>query len=319
MCFFSWLCQRLDGGRAPSVKIVLIDFHTHTAASDGALSPRELVALARERKLGMLAITDHDTVAGYLAALEHASAAGGVGEYNHNEAGLRLIAGIEFSCRWSATTIHILGLGMDCDHPAMVEGLDLLNTARIERGRKIAQRLEVLGFEGALEGAMAEAGESQLGRPHFSAWMVARGHVADHNQAFDKYLGQGKTGDVKAFWPELAQVVSWIVAAGGVAVIAHPLKYKFTRMKLRRLVVDFMAAGGSAIEIASGYQTADQSAQLRRLASEFALEVSVGSDFHRDGPYSPPPGIEAPQLDGLRGVWERWLPQPFVAAGSKAP
>ncbi|MEE4147101.1 MAG: PHP domain-containing protein [Halieaceae bacterium] len=296
---------------------MLIDFHTHTAASDGALSPRELLALARERGLGMLAITDHDTVAGYLAVERGGAVAGEDGEYTCNRAGLRLIPGIEFSCRWSATTIHILGLGMDCDHPAMVEGLALLNTARIERGRKIAQRLEALGFEGALEGALAEAGESQLGRPHFSAWMLARGHVADHNQAFDKYLGQGKTGDVKAFWPELAAVVSWIVAAGGVAVIAHPLKYRFTRMKLRRLVVDFMAAGGAAIEIASGYQTADQDAQLRRLAREFDLEVSVGSDFHRDGPYSPLPGVELPRLDGLRGVWERWLPLPLAAAGGE--
>ena len=147
--------------------------------------------------------------------------------------------------------------------------------------------------------------------------MVANGHVSDHNQAFDRYLGQGKTGDVKAFWPELAQVVEWIVAAGGVAVIAHPLKYKFTRMKLRRLVLDFMAAGGQAIEIMSGYQSADQTGQLRRLASEFALEVSVGSDFHREGPYNPLPGVEIPALDGLRGVWERWLPSPSCAIGGR--
>ena len=317
--FFSGLCQRRYGGRASSVKIVLIDFHTHTAASDGALSPRELVALARERQVGMLAITDHDTVAGYLAAAADLAGITQAMDYTHNTPGLRLIPGIEFSCRWSATTIHILGLGMDCDHPAMGEGLALLNSARIERGQKIAQRLEALGFDGALEGALAEAGDSQLGRPHFSAWMVASGHVADHNQAFDRYLGQGKTGDVKAFWPELAQVVAWIVAAGGVAVIAHPLKYKFTRMKLRRLVVDFMAAGGTAIEVTSGYQTPDQTVQLRRLASEFALEVSVGSDFHRDGPYSPLPGVEMPLPDGLRGVWERWLPGPVDTAGRELP
>jgi len=296
---------------------VLIDFHTHSAASDGALSPRELVALARERKIDLLAITDHDTVAGYLAALEELDAAGQEGRYTQHTAQLRLIPGVEFSCRWSSTTIHILGLGMDCGHPAMVQGLDLLNNARVERGRKIAQRLEALGFAGALDGALAQAGDSQLGRPHFSAWMLEQGHVADHSQAFDKYLGQGKTGDVKAFWPELAQVVEWIVAAGGVAVIAHPLKYKFTRMKLRRLVIDFMAAGGQSIELASGYQTADQTAQLRRLATEFALEVSVGSDFHRDGPYSPQPGVAVPVLDGLRGVWERWLPVPAVAAGDR--
>ena len=296
---------------ASSVKIVLIDFHTHTTASDGALSPSELVALARERGVGMLAITDHDTVAGYLAAAKALEM-----EQSRAET-LQLIPGVEFSCRWSGTTIHILGLGMVCEHSAMCEGLAVLNTARVERGKKIGQRLEALGFNGALEGALGEAGSSQLGRPHFSAWMVAQGHVADHSQAFDKYLGQGKTGDVKAFWPELAQVVSWITAAGGVAVIAHPLKYKFTRMKLRRLVVDFIAAGGAGIEVCSGHQTRDQLAQLRRLAAEFSLEVSVGSDYHRDGPYTPQPGISLPDLKGLPGVWERWSHRAGTTTGSE--
>ena len=286
---------------ASSVKIVLIDFHTHTAASDGALSPHDLVALARERNVEMMAITDHDTVRGYLAAASAIKAS----QISDGDT-LQLISGVEFSCRWSGTTIHILGLGMDCDHSEMQKGLQQLSVARTQRGKKIAERLEALGFAGALDGALAEAGDSQLGRPHFSAWMLAQGHVVDHNQAFDKYLGQGKTGDVKAFWPDLAEVVEWIVAAGGVAVIAHPLKYKFTRMKLRRLVVDFVAAGGEAVEIASGRQTADQTAQLKRLATEFSLEVSVGSDYHRDGPYSPQPGVERPSLDGLSGVWERW-------------
>jgi 3',5'-nucleoside bisphosphate phosphatase len=276
---------------------VLIDFHTHTTASDGALSPAELVAQAAGRNVDLLAITDHDTVAGYLAV---------AGDYTHNPTAMRIIPGIEFSCRWSGTTIHILGLGMDCAHPAMVEGLAVLADARGERGKKIGSRLETLGFHGALDGALAVAGSSQLGRPHFSAWLVAQGHVADHNQAFDKYLGQGKTGDVKAYWPELAEVVQWIAAAGGVAIIAHPLKYRFTRMKLRRLVIDFIAAGGRAIELASGYQSVDQTNQIRRLASEFELEVSVGSDFHREGSYSPQLGVELPELQGLRGVWERW-------------
>lgn len=276
---------------------MLIDFHTHTTASDGALSPPELLARARERKLAMLAITDHDSVEGYRLALD---------EYTQKEGQLRLVSGVEFSCRWSGTTIHIIGLGMDCDHPAMAEALATLAVAREERGRKIAARLEALGFSGALQGALAEAGDSQLGRPDFAAWMVGLGHVSDHSEAFDKYLGQGKTGDVKAFWPELAAVTDWIVAAGGVAVIAHPLKYKFTRMKLRRLVIDFVDAGGRALELVSGNQTSDQVAQLRRLATEFDLEVSVGSDFHRDGPYSPQPGVELPRLEGLRGVWERW-------------
>jgi predicted metal-dependent phosphoesterase TrpH len=283
-----------------SVKIVLIDFHTHTNASDGALAPAEMIDRATDRNIDLLAITDHDTVTGYRAAVEY---------YTQNPGKMRLIPGIEYSCRWSGTTIHILGLGFDSDHPAMREGLAVLGQARRERGVKIGSRLEARGFEGALEGAQAVAGDSQLGRPHFATWMVEQGHVADHNTAFDKFLGQGKIGDVKAFWPELAQVTQWIEASGGAAIIAHPLKYRFTRMKLRRLVIDFMAAGGSGIEILSGRQTTDQTAQLKRLATELELEVSVGSDFHRDAPYSPQLGVELPQLDGLRGVWERW-PRP---------
>ena len=275
---------------------MLIDFHTHTTASDGALTPTEILGRAEDAGIGLLAITDHDTVAGYRAALAVSS------DYPN----VQLVPGVEYSCRWSGTTIHIVGLGMDCDHPAMAQGLALLDKARIERGAKIAQRLESRGFAGALAGALAEAGDSQLGRPHFSAWMVAQGHVKDHNEAFDKFLGQGKPGDVKAFWPELAEVVQWIVQAGGVAVIAHPLKYKFTRMKMRRLVGDFVAAGGQALEVLSGRQNPDQIAQLQRLADDFELQISVGSDFHRDGPYNPELGVELRRLQTGRGVWQRW-------------
>ncbi len=221
-----------------------------------------------------------------------------------------MIPGVELSSRWAATTIHVVGLGLDGDHPAMRAGLRQLAQARLERGETIARRLAALGFPGALGGALRKAGESQLGRPHFAAWLVESGHVADATRAFNKYLGQGKRGDVKAFWPELADAVGWITAAGGVAVLAHPLKYRFTRMKLQRLALDFRAAGGSALEIISGRQTPEQVAQLQRLARELELEVSVGSDFHRDSAYGPQLGVELPALKGLRGVWERFAAAP---------
>jgi 3',5'-nucleoside bisphosphate phosphatase len=283
---------------------VLIDFHTHTSASDGALDPCELVARALASKINLLAITDHDTVAGYEAAAAY---------HRQHPDGMRLIPGIELSCQWSGTTIHILGLGIDCEHPAMRAALAHMDTARQERGALIASRLASRGFPGALQGASEEAGASQLGRPHFAAWMVRQGHVKDHNQAFEQYLGQGKTGDVKAFWPELAEVTRWIVASGGAAVIAHPLKYRFTGMKLRRLVADFVVAGGIGIEVLSGYQPPDQIAQLKRLARDFNLEVSAGSDFHGDAPYRSPLGVESAPFDGLRCVWERW-PAPHQPA-----
>jgi len=273
---------------------VLIDFHTHTTASDGALAPAQLLARASERGVGMFAVTDHDTIDGYLVL-----------RAQHNDQ-IRLIPGVELSCCWSGTTVHIVGLGFDSEHAAMQEALAFMAQARSQRAEQIAERLARRGFPGALAGALEEAGASQLGRPHFAAWMVQQGHVKDAQQAFHRYLGQGKVGDVKAFWPELSQVVSWIVRAGGVAVVAHPYKYRFTGMKLRRLLVDFVAAGGAAIELLSGYQEPGQTAQIRRYAREFDLEVSIGSDFHRDAPYSTAPGISIPTLDGLRGVWERW-------------
>jgi predicted metal-dependent phosphoesterase TrpH len=287
---------------------LLIDFHSHTTASDGALSPRELIDRALAANLSLFAITDHDTMAGYRAAAEY---------YTHNPGEMSLIPGVEFSCRWSGTTIHIVGLGVDEQHPAMEQGLTLLARARVERGKKIGDRLEAKGFSGAYAGAREKAGESQLGRPHFAAWMIEQGHVNDFNQAFDKYLGQGKIGDVKAFWPELAEVTGWIVASGGVAVIAHPLKYRFTRMKLRRMISDFKAAGGLGIELLNGRQTPDQTSQLKRLALEFELEVSGGSDFHRDSPYGAQLGVELGQVGSLRGVWQRWA-KPAQQESSKA-
>ncbi|MEP4485651.1 MAG: PHP domain-containing protein [Halioglobus sp.] len=276
---------------------MLIDFHTHTTASDGALTPSELLARARTRGVQLFAITDHDTVAGFREVAEH---------YTQIDDTMVLIPGIEMSCQWSGATIHVVGLGMDCDHPAMEEALTLLNTARKERGEKIGQRLEKLGFTGALEGAMAEAGSSQLGRPHFAAWMVAQGHVESFAKAFDKYLGRGKTGDVKAFWPQLSEVVQWIVSSGGSAVLAHPLKYRFTRMKLRRLANDFHEHGGSALEVHSGFQTPDQRAQLQRLAEDFNLAASVGSDFHRDSTYGADVGVDISRMGDAGGIWERF-------------
>jgi predicted metal-dependent phosphoesterase TrpH len=276
---------------------VLIDFHCHTRASDGALSPEVLVDRALHAGIAWLAITDHDGVAGFQAARRHYTAIGG-----H----MALVSGVELSCRWSGVTVHVVGLGFEAEHPAMAGGLAVLDQARLQRARAIADRLASRGIEGALEGALAEAGQSQLGRPHFASWLVRHGHFRDHRAAFDRFLGQGKPGDVKTFWPELDEVVSWIRAAGGAAVLAHPLKYRLTRTRLRRLLGDFRSAGGNGLEIITGRLAGDQCAALVGLAREFELEASVGSDFHRDHPHGPALGVELPPLRGLRGVWERW-------------
>jgi predicted metal-dependent phosphoesterase TrpH len=284
---------------------VLVDFHIHSDASDGALSPAQILERARAAGVSALAITDHDTLAGYREAAGAAD-------------GLRLYPGVELSCQWAGAAIHVVGLGVCPDHPQLTAGLTQLAEARRERAATIAARLERLGFAGALAGARARAGRSQLGRPHFAAWLVDAGHVRDSARAFERYLGRNRPGDVKAFWPSLAAVTGWIVAAGGIAVLAHPLHYRFTQSKLRRLVGAFRDAGGTALEVLSGRQDSARTAELRRLALSGGLAVSVGSDFHRDSSYGAPIGVESAPFADLPNVWTRLAHGPAAACGGAA-
>ncbi|MEQ8517372.1 MAG: PHP domain-containing protein [Chromatocurvus sp.] len=270
---------------------VRVDFHTHTLASDGALAPAELMTRAAQAGVSMLAMTDHDTLEGYLEG-RHLAAGHGVS----------LVPGVELSCQWSGAGIHVVGLGFDVDAPVLADGIASLQAARAGRAEEIAARLEKRGYAGALAGARACAGGSQIGRPHFARWMVDAGHVADVGVAFHRYLGRGRIGDVKACWPSLASVTGWLADAGGIAVVAHPLQYRFTRMKLRRLLTDFRAAGGRGLEILSGRQEANQTAAMARLARDFDLYASVGSDFHRDSTYGPSLGVESRLMAGMPNV-----------------
>ena len=278
-----------------SLEALLIDFHTHTDASDGALSPQILLERARDAGISVLAITDHDTLRGFQQVRDLA------------QDELRLVSGVELSCVWGGVTIHVVGLGFDPDAGSIQSMVQHLEQARLVRAEKIAQRLAARGIEGALEGARAVAGPSQIGRPHFAQWMVQTGHVPDMQGAFDRYLGQGKTGDVKAFWPALAEAVAAITEAGGEAVLAHPLKYRMTRMKLTALCRDFAQAGGTALEIVNGRQTGDESNRLRKLAQTMGLRVSAGSDFHRDWQYGPTLGVDAGVAAGMPTVWDNFL------------
>jgi predicted metal-dependent phosphoesterase TrpH len=271
---------------------VLVDFHTHSRASDGMLPPAELLARAAQAGISEFAITDHDTLAGFRAV-----AAPGVCPRVHS--------GVELSCQWAGAGIHVVGLGFDPDHPTLAAGLARLARARRERAQTIADRLESRGFAGALAGAAAVAGDSQLGRPHFARWLVEAGHLPDEARAFSRYLGRNRPGDVKALWPTLAEVTGWLVAAGGIAVLAHPLQYRFTRMKLRRLVAAFVEAGGEALEVVSGRQEQARTGALRQLAADFGLLVSVGSDFHGDRSWGPRLGVDAAAFRGDGNVWSR--------------
>lgn len=282
----------LPATKVISVVIVIVDFHTHSLASDGALEPSDLLLQAKEAGVSRFAITDHDTLAGYLS-VKDTQAAQDVG----------LISGVELSCRWAKTTIHVVGLGFDDSAAEIIDMVTLLSDARVERAKTIAQRLENAGFSGALDGALKVANGSQIGRPHFAQWMLDTGHVASLTEAFDKYLGAGKVGDVKAFWPAMADVVHAITASGGVAVLAHPLKYRLTGMKLRALINDFKAAGGTCLEILNGRQPEVDMKRLSQMAQSSDLLVSAGSDFHRSFEYGPTLGVDADRLAAGQYVW----------------
>jgi predicted metal-dependent phosphoesterase TrpH len=159
-------------------------------------------------------------------------------------------------------------------------------------------------MDGALEGAQAAAGESQIGRPHFAAWMVETGLVASMSEAFDQYLGTGKVGDVKMFWPPLSEAVQAITAADGIAILAHPLKYRLTGMKLRALLKDFKASGGGAVEILNGRQPEADLMRLKQMASDLDLMMSAGSDFHRDFEYGANLGVDVSRLPVGSYVWD---------------
>ena len=272
---------------------MIVDFHTHSLASDGALTPLELVRRAKAAGVRQFALTDHDTTAGYLS-VRHTSEADEVG----------LISGVELSCLWATTTVHVVGLNFDADASQIIAVVEQLTQAREERAKKIAMRLAGVGIDGALEGAKAVANESQIGRPHFATWMVEAGAVNSVTEAFDKYLGARKIGDVKMFWPPLSDVVQAITQAGGVAILAHPLKYRLTGMKLRALINDFKAAGGGAIEVLNGRQPETDLKRLSQLAEGNGLMCSVGSDFHRDFEYGPKLGIDVGRLPDGVYVWD---------------
>lgn len=270
------------------------DLHSHSTCSDGKLTPSELVALAAKQGVHTLALTDHDTVSG----IEEAQKAALI-------EGINLIAGVEISTTWSKQNIHIVGLNLDIHQPDLLEGLAIQQHSRLQRAQLIAERLSGLGVEQLFEKAAQQANGGEIGRPHFAAVLVAEGLVDHPQEAFKKYLGAGKKGDVKSFWPEIEQAVQWIHAAGGQAVLAHPLHYKMTNMKRRALLKAFKACGGDAMEVVSGMQSHDQTHYMAQLAKEYDLKASSGSDFHfvtqwqLPGKFSALPETVAP-------VWLDW-------------
>lgn len=248
------------------------DLHTHTKCSDGSLPVTELIDLAIERGITHLAITDHDTVKAHLQLAANNKS------YKDNE--INIIKGIELSSQWNNMGIHIVGLNIDVNSTAIETAVAHQTQLRLQRVKTIAKKLTQRGFPDITQGATKLAGDSQIGRPHIAQYMVEEGMVSNVGQAFNKYLGAGKVGDVSNIWPDLEKVVEWINSAGGIAVLAHPSRYKMTRTKRRRLMADFADAGGQAIEVCAGNQVPGVAEEMAALCSEFDFHASVGSDFH---------------------------------------
>ena len=252
--------------------MIKYDLHSHTQYSDGSLSVHALIALAIERGISHLAITDHDTVEAHLQLTKTNN--------SYVTEKINIIKGIELSSQWNNMGVHIVGLNIDIHSTAITTAVKHQTQLRIERVKTIAKKLLQRGFPDITQGAMILAGDGQVGRPHIAQHMVDEGLVSSVGQAFNKYLGAGKVGDISSVWPDLECVVEWINAAGGVAVLAHPSRYKMTRTKRRRLMADFSDAGGQAIEVCAGNQVPGVTEEMAAVCDEFGFHASVGSDFH---------------------------------------
>ncbi len=275
------------------LSLMNIDLHCHTNVSDGALPPQELVNLALEREIDLLSITDHDSVAAYDSITNPSDK-------------LRIVPGIEFSTFWQKSGVHIVGLDLDLSNAALQQGVAQQSAAREVRADKIAEKLARLGHDNCLEGAKSYTSGGQVGRPHFAQHLVAIGAVSNIQQAFKRYLGAGKPGDIKEQWADMATVVDWIRGAGGIAVLAHPTKYKMTGTKLSGLVQHFTAVGGEAIEVISGLQIPSVTRDMANLARKNSLLASCGSDFHSSNQPWAALGMVAQLPESCTPIWTRW-------------
>lgn len=273
------------------------DLHSHSLHSDGLLAPEELVRRAYANDVELLALTDHDEIGGLAAARAAADAIG-----------LPFVTGVEISVSWRRDhTIHILGFDFDARHPAIVEGLAGVRQGRDDRAKRMSEELSRVGIHGVYEGARKFVSNPALiGRSHFARYIVEAGHAKDVKSVFDHWLAKDKPGYIPHAWAKLADAVGWVRAAGGIAVIAHPGRYRISKREMRELIVEFKAAGGEGIEVLSGSHGPDETREFARLTREFDLLASRGSDYHGPGESWMDIGRMPPLPEGLTPVWSRF-------------
>ncbi|MDP3228978.1 MAG: 3',5'-nucleoside bisphosphate phosphatase [Acidovorax sp.] len=270
------------------------DLHCHSVVSDGTLSPEALAARANANGVELWALTDHDEIGG-----QHRAAAAA------RVQGMAYLTGVEISVTFADTTVHIVGLGFDPDNAQLAEGLAATRGGRGERAKDMAEQLAQVGIKGAYEGALKFVGNPALiSRTHFARFLVETGVCKETSEVFRKYLTEGKPGYVPHRWAALGDAVRWITEAGGVAVIAHPARYKFTANEEFALFSEFKAHGGRGVEVVTGSHSPAEYVTYAAMAKEFDLAASRGSDFHSPDESHTDLGT-LPMLPGaLTPVWD---------------
>ena len=274
--------------------ILNADLHCHSVISDGTLSPEALAARAKAHGVELWALTDHDEIGGQQRAAAAARALG-----------MSYLTGVEISVTFIGRTIHIVGLGFDPENPALQRGLVQTRGGRAERAQEMSESLARAGIHGAYHGALKFANNPELiARTHFARFLVESGVCRDTHEVFRKYLTEGKPGFVAHRWASLKDAVTWIREAGGVAVIAHPARYKFSTNEEFALFTEFKNHGGQGVEVVTGSHTAAEYLTYADTAREFDLAASRGSDFHSPDESHTELGT-LPYLPGkLTPVWE---------------
>ncbi len=255
------------------MKAINADLHSHSVVSDGTLAPEALAQRAHERGVGLWALTDHDALAG-----QHRARAAA------DRLGLTWVSGVEISVSFAGTTVHVVGLGFDIEDATLAAGLAATRSGREQRARAMAESLAQAGIEGCFDGALRHAGNPDMvSRTHFARHLVERGICSSAHEVFRRYLVEGRPGYVAHRWAALGDAVRWIAGAGGVAVIAHPARYRLSVNEEFALFSEFKAHGGQGVEVVTGSHSNADAAKYAGLAQEFGLLASCGSDFHAPG------------------------------------
>ncbi|MBP5991765.1 MAG: PHP domain-containing protein [Piscinibacter sp.] len=270
------------------------DLHCHSCVSDGTLTPEALAQRAKERGVELWALTDHDEIGGQQRAQEAALALG-----------LAYLTGTEISVSFCGQTVHIVGLGFDADNAALAHGLAATRGGRRERALEMAEGLAQAGIHGSFEGALKYVGNPELiSRTHFARYLVETGVCADTSEVFRRFLTEGKPGFVPHRWASLRDAVRWIDDAGGLAVIAHPARYRFTANEEHALFSEFKAHGGRGVEVVTGSHSAAEALRYAEVAQEYGLAASRGSDFHSPDESHTDLGALPELPSQLTPVWE---------------